>query len=172
MTNSHDMYIPNGIIHVQYTWINVSFIQSHLLLFTMHKYTCTWLTWFNFNFLHQSLNLDPELYLNIHSGNLKNVLGQKDKQSCMHAFLQAVTAVKFPRKYSRQRDVIIITSTHVVSIIIRARIRVMGEPLAKEPTPTQDKVKPAEENVKRLRKEGGTKGNSKFRLISHDSCIT
>ena len=39
---------------------------------------------------------------------------QKDKQSCMHAFLQAVTAVKFPRKYSRQRDVTIITSTHVV----------------------------------------------------------
>ena len=42
------------------------------------------------------------------------MLGQKDKQSCMHAFLQAVTAVKFPRKYSRQRDVTIITSTHVV----------------------------------------------------------
>ena len=68
----------------------------------------------------------------------------------MHAFLQAVTAVKFPRKYSRQRDVTIITSTHVVSIIIR-------EPLAKGPTSTQDKVKPAEENVKRLRKEGTPK---------------
>ena len=140
-------------------------IYSHLQCTSIHAHV---LTWFNFNFLHQSLNLDPELYLNIHSGNLKNVLGQKDKQSCMHAFLQAVTAVKFPRKYSRQRDVTIITSTHVVSIIIR----VMGEPLAKEPAPTQDKVKPAEENVKRLRKEGGTKGNSKFRLISHDSCIT
>ena len=72
------------------------------------------LTWFNFNFLLSSLNIEPELYLNIHSGNLKNVLGQKDKQSCMHAFLQAVTAVKFPRKYSRQRDVTIITSTHVI----------------------------------------------------------
>jgi len=33
----------------------------------------------------------------------------------------------------------------------------MGEPLAKELTPTQDKVKPAEENVKRLRKEGAPK---------------
>ena len=37
----------------------------------------------------------------------------------------------------------------------------MGEPLAKEPskepTPTQDKVKPAEDNVKRLRKEGAPK---------------
>ena len=120
MTNSHDMYISNGIIHVQCTWINVSSIQSHLLSFTMHKYIHAHvLTWFNFNFLHQSLNLDPELYLNIHSGNLKNVLGQKDKQSCMHAFLQAVTAVKFPLKYSRQRDVTIITGTHVVSIIIR-----------------------------------------------------
>ena len=108
MTNSHDMYISNGIIHVQCTWINVSFIQSHLLSFTMHKYTCTCTHYF----LHQSLNIDPELYLNIHSGNLKNVLGQKDKQSCMHAFLQAVTAVKFPRKYSRQRDVTIITSIY------------------------------------------------------------
>ena len=75
----------------------------------------------------------------------------------MHAFLQAVTAVKFPRKYSRQRDVTIITSTHVVSIIIRESSNGMGEPLAKEPTPTQDKVKPAEENVKRLRKEGAPK---------------
>ena len=81
------------------------------------------------------------------------MLGQKDKQSCMHAFLQAVTAVKFPRKYSRQRDVTIITSTHVVSIIIRES----SNGLAKEPTPTQDKVKPAEENVKRLRKEGAPK---------------
>ena len=121
----------------------------------MHKYIHAHvLTWFNFNFLHQSLNIDPELYLNIHSGNLKNVLGQKDKQSCMHAFLQAATAVKFPRKHSRQRDVTIITSTHVVSIIIRESSK---EPLAKEPTPTQDKVKPAEENVKRLRKEGAPK---------------
>ena len=86
-------------------------IYSHLQCTSIHAHV---LTWFNFIFMHQSLNIDPELYLNIHSGNLKNVLGQKDKQSCMHAFLQAVTAVKFPRKYSRQRDVTIITSTHVV----------------------------------------------------------
>ena len=69
-------------------------IYSHLQCTSIHAHV---LTWFNFNFMHQSLNIDPELYLNIHSGNLKNVLGQKDKQSCMHAFLQAVTAVKFPR---------------------------------------------------------------------------
>ena len=118
MTNSHDMYISNGIIHVQCTCINVSSIQSHLI-YNAQVYAHV-LTWFNFNFMHQSLNIDPELYLNIHSGNLKNVLGQKDKQSCMHAFLQAVTAVKSPRKYSRQHDVTTIdvtmtTSTHVVT---------------------------------------------------------
>ena len=98
MTNSHDMYISNGIIHVQCTCINVSFfnlIYSHLQCTSIHAHV---LTWFNFNFLHQSLIIDPELYLNIHSGNLKNVLGQKDKQSCVHAFLQAVTAVKIPAK--------------------------------------------------------------------------
>ena len=80
--------------------------ESHLHSFTMHMYIHMYsCTWFNFNFLHYSLNIDQELDLNIHSGNLKNVLGQKDKQSCMHAFVQAVTAVKFPQKYSRQRDV-------------------------------------------------------------------
>ena len=129
-------------------------LYSHLQCTSIHAHV---LTWFNFNFLHQSLNIDPELYLNVHSGSLKNVLGQKDKQSCMHAFLQAVTAVKFPRKYSRQRDVTIITSTHVVSIIIR-----------EEPGQGQTGRRKRQETEKGR----GTKGNSKFRLISHDSCIT
>ena len=132
------MYSVHGLMFHPF-----NLIYFHLQCTSIHAHV---LTWFNFNFMHQSLNIDPELYLNIHSGNLKNVLGQKDKQSCMHAFPQAVTAVKFPRKYSRQRDVTITTSTHVVSIIIR-----------EEPTPTQDKVKPAEENVNRLRKEGAPK---------------
>ena len=138
------MYSVHGLMFHPF-----NLIYSHLQCTSIHAHV---LTWFNFNFLNQSLNIDPELYLNIHSGNLKNVLGQKDKQSCMHAFLQAFTAVKFPRKYSRQRDVTIITSTYP-----RGQYHNQREPLAKEPAPTQDKVKPAEENVKRLRKEGAPK---------------
>ena len=53
--------------------------------------------------------------------------------------------------------------THVIVVYIS--IRTLHEAndlsltasLTKEPTPTQDKVKPAEENVKRLRKEGAPK---------------
>ena len=133
-------------------------IYSHLQCTSIHAHV---LTWFNFNFLHQSLNIDPELYLNIHSGNLKNVLGQKDKQSCMHAFLQAVTAVKFPRKYSRQRDVTIITQYP------------RGQYHNQRRTYTNTGQGQTGRRKRQETEKGrGTKGNSKFRLISHDSCIT
>ena len=109
----HKMYIHNSCIYSIHGLMFHSFnlIYSHSQCTSIHAHV---LTWFNFNFMHQSLNYRPRVIFKYSSWQPEECVRPK-RQAIMYACIPASSyCSKVPAKYSRQRDVTIITSTHVV----------------------------------------------------------
>ena len=101
-------------MYIQYTWINVSFIQSHLLAFTMHKYACTCTHSVQLQFYASISQYRPRVIFKYSFWQPEECVRPK-RQAIMYACIPASNyCSKVPAKYSRQRDVTIIISTHVV----------------------------------------------------------
>ena len=103
MTNNHDMYISNGIIH-GLIFPSFNLIYSHL--YKVHKYTCTYTHLVQLQLSAIISQYRPRVLFKYSFWQPEECFRPK-RQAIMYA---CIPAGKFPRKYSRQRDVTIITS--------------------------------------------------------------